>query len=161
MIWNACTNNIFYCFLAQMIKPWPSLDYMLYTWADMTSGYVTFPTSQLPLTSSSHFNYESPFPSFPPTVSICFFQSLHLLQSPPSPQYRRSWDWRKSGGMPKTAVLGVIYNYITYKTLIWDLKMRGGIGRAAVLGGRRYWGDDCNPLSASLTPRPPVCRLRR
>ena len=26
-----------------------------------------------------------------------------------TPQYRRSWDWRKSGGIPKTAVLGVIY----------------------------------------------------
>ena len=26
-------------------------------------------------------------------------------------------------------------SYITYKTLIWDLKMGGGIGRAAVLGG--------------------------
>ena len=125
----------------------------------MTSGYVTFPTSQLPLTSSSHFNYESPFPSFPPTVSICFFQSLHLLQSTPPPsntadlgtgekavecRKRRYWE-----------------SYITYKALIWDLKMRGSIGRAAVLGGRRYWGDDCNPLSASLTPRPPVCRLRR
>ena len=31
------------------------------------------------------------------------------------------------------AVLGVIY--LTYKTLIWDLKMGGGIGRAAVLRG--------------------------
>ena len=27
-----------------------------------------------------------------------------------TPQYRRSWDRRKSGGTPKTAVLGVIYN---------------------------------------------------
>ena len=26
-------------------------------------------------------------------------------------------------------------SYITYKTLIWDLEMGGGIGRAAVLGG--------------------------
>ena len=25
-----------------------------------------------------------------------------------TPQYRRSWDWQKSGGIPKTAVLGVI-----------------------------------------------------
>ena len=32
----------------------------------------------------------------------------------------------------ETAVLGVIY--IT-KTLIWDLKMGGGIGREAILGG--------------------------
>ena len=24
-------------------------------------------------------------------------------------QYRRSWDWRKTGIIPKTAVLGVIY----------------------------------------------------
>ena len=32
--------------------------------------------------------------------------------------------------------MGVIY---IYKTLIWDLKMGGGIGRAVVLGGRRYW----------------------
>ena len=29
-------------------------------------------------------------------------------------------------------------SYITYKTLIWDLKMGGGIGREAVLGGRLY-----------------------
>ena len=29
-------------------------------------------------------------------------------------------------------------SYITYKTLVWDLKMAGGIGRAAVFGGRRY-----------------------
>ena len=42
-----------------------------------------------------------------------------------TPQYRRSWDWQKSGGIPKTAVLGVIY--ITYKTLIWDLEMGGTI----------------------------------
>ena len=33
----------------------------------------------------------------------------------------------------ETAVLGVIYK--KYKTHIWDLKMGGGIERAAVLGG--------------------------
>ena len=57
-----------------------------------------------------------------------------------TPKYRRSWDWQKISGIPKTAVLGVIYNI-----------------RNPYLGlenGRRYWegggfgrgdieGDDC------------------
>ena len=34
--------------------------------------------------------------------------------------------------------------YITYKTLIWDLEMGGGIGVEAVLGGAVLGGgDDC------------------
>ena len=48
------------------------------------------------------------------------------------PQYRRSRDSRKSGGIRKSAVLGVIYNL---KNLIWDLEMGGGIGGEAVLAG--------------------------
>ena len=51
-------------------------------------------------------------------------------------------DWRKSGGIPKTAVLGVIYNLknpylgLENERRYWE---GGGIGRATVLGG-----DDCN-----------------
>ena len=38
----------------------------------------------------------------------------------------------KSGGIPKTAVLLYWESYITYKTLIWDLEMGGGIGRGGI-----------------------------
>ena len=49
------------------------------------------------------------------------------VQSNLTPQYRRSWDWRKSGSIPKTAVLGVIY-YLQNPYL-------------GLANGRRYWGE--------------------
>ena len=45
-----------------------------------------------------------------------------MLPVQSSLQYCRSWDWRKTGDIPKRR----------YKP-IWDLKW------AAVLGGRQYW----------------------
>ena len=57
-------------------------------------------------------------------------------------------------------------SYITYKTLIWDLEMGGGIGRAAVLGGAVFGGavlggavlrgttvPNYNLTSSSMPPR--------
>ena len=51
---------------------------------------------------------------------------LKHLQS--TPQYRRLWDWRKTGGIGKTAVLenggkGSLIYYITKKKHIRDLKI--------------------------------------
>ena len=43
-----------------------------------------------------------------------------------TPQYRLSWDWRNSGGIPKTAVLGVIYYNLQNPYL-------------GLENGRRYW----------------------
>ena len=59
-----------------------------------------------------------------------------------TPQYRRSWDWPKSGGIPKTAVLGVIYN-LQHPYLGLENGRRYWEGGG--MGGRRYWGggDDC------------------
>ena len=50
-------------------------------------------------------------------------------------QYRRSWDWRKTGGMLKRQYWEGVYNL---KKPYLGLEMGGGIGREAVLGGR-YW----------------------
>ena len=54
-----------------------------------------------------------------------------------TPQYRRSWDWPKSGGIPKTAVLGVIYN-LQHPYLGLENGRRYWEGGG--MGGRRYWG---------------------
>ena len=60
-----------------------------------------------------------------------------------TPQYRRSWDWRKSGGIPKTAVLGLGSHIYKIQNPYLGLE-----------NGRQYWegsgigrggieGDDC------------------
>ena len=55
--------------------------------------------------------------------------------------YRRSWNWWKSGGIPKTAVLGVILYNIQNPHLGLENGRRywegGGIGRGGIEG------DDC------------------
>ena len=65
--------------------------------------------------------------------------AARAIYSRPS-QYRRSWDWLNTGGIPKTPVLGVTLTYnLENRYLggggIWDLKMevvnggvRDGIG---------------------------------
>ena len=53
------------------------------------------------------------------------YYNLHL-QTTVDPQYRRSREWRKSGGIRKLAVLGVIYNL---------QNPYSGLGN-----GQRYWG---------------------
>ena len=60
-----------------------------------------------------------------------------------TPQYRRSWAWRKIGGIPKTAVKGVIYNYNIQNPSIWDLEMGGGSGKGGIEG------DNCNKHSVA------------
>ena len=65
-----------------------------------------------------------------------FFKTSHMYSQ--TPQYRRSWNWRKSGGIPKTAVLGVIYNLQNPYCIV--LGRGGGIGRGGIGGGGG--GDD-------------------
>ena len=58
-------------------------------------------------------------------IHICGSVAARAIYSRPS-QYRRSWDWLNTRGIPKTAVLGVTYN----------LENR----YLGLENARRYWG---------------------
>ena len=66
---------------------------------------------------------------------IGMYDVVNCRYSRPS-QYRRSRDWRKSGGIRKLVVKGVV-NYNQEKPY------------SGLENQRRYWGDDCNSTQDS------------
>ena len=108
------------------------------------TSYVSYvnPSSEFYHQYESAFNYIYSHPRPPPPPI------------PPISGLTKNRRYSEIGGTRKSAVLGVIY--ITYKTLIWDLEMGGGIGGEAVLGGGGIGGTSDDYTRPRLIPYTPV-----
>ena len=74
------------------------------------------------------------------TLNISIWRFVILL-APPIPPISGLTKKRRYSEIDGITI-GSHNSYITYKTLIWDLEMGGGIGGRWYWEGR-YWGDDC------------------